>query len=58
MKQQGKSMKMNGNIHLKHQVRTDGQAYRSAGVLTYIHADVLTYRRTTAHRWGTGPRPP
>ena len=57
---------MDGNIHLKHQVRTDGQAYRSAGVLTYIRtdaltyirADVLTYRRTTAHQWGTGPRPP
>ena len=57
---------MDGNRHLKQQVRTDGQTHRSAGVLTYIctdaltymRADVLTYRRTTAHRWGTKPRPP
>ena len=57
---------MDGNRHLKQQVRTDGQTHRFAGVLTYIctyaltyiRADVLTYRHTTAHRWGTGPRPP
>ena len=57
---------MDGNRHLKQQVRTDGQTHRFAGVLTYIctdaltyiRADVLTYRRTTAHRWGTKPRPP
>lgn len=57
---------MDGNRHLKQQVRTDGQTHRSAGVLTYIctdaltymRADVLTYRHTTAHRWGTKPRPP
>ncbi|KAB5317821.1 hypothetical protein [Bacteroides stercoris] len=59
-------MNMDGNRHLKRQVRTDGQTHRSADVLTYIRtdaltyirADVLTYRRTTAHRWGTKPRPP
>ena len=57
---------MDGNRHLKQQVRTDGQTHRSADVLTYIRtdaltyirADVLTYRYTTAHRWGTKPRPP
>ena len=57
---------MDGNRHLKRQVRTDGQTHRSADVLTYIRtnaltyirADVLTYRRMTAHRWGTKPRPP
>ncbi|WP_270244773.1 hypothetical protein [Phocaeicola coprocola] len=59
-------MNMDGNRHLKRQVRTDGQTHRSADVLTYIRtdaltyirADVLTYRRTAAHRWGTKPRPP
>ena len=65
---------MDGNRHLKRQVRTDGQTHSSADVLTYIRtdaltyirtdaltyirADVLTYRRMTAHRWGTKPRPP
>ena len=36
---------MDGNRHLKRQVRTNGQTHRSADVLTYIRTDALTYIR-------------
>jgi len=59
-------MDMDGNRHLKRQVRTDRQTHSSAGVLTYIRtdalayirADVLTYWRMTTHQRRLKPRPP
>ena len=46
---------MDGNRHLKQQVRTDGQTHRSAGVLTYICTDALTYIRTDVSAYDSTP---